>query len=636
IAILAVLIYHFTPSLLPGGFLGVDVVFVVSGFLMTTLLLRELHTHGRINLGQFWLRRARRLVPALVVVVVLSVAAARVIGGDLLVSIGRQTLGALTFSTNWLEIGAGASYFSATAPLLFVNFWSLAVEEQFYLLWPFGLILTVALARSTRGRLGVTLGIAAASALAMAVLFVPGQDASRVYYGTDTHVFSLMVGVALALAWAGPERAWLHTAWWRRWRGLSTLTALATLVLLMITLDELSSWTFRGGIALAALATVVLIAGLLESPSPWRAAMRLRPLHWLGVRSYGIYLWHWPVLVMALAVFPVAPGSAASAAVLTCALLATLGIAALSYTFIETPIRRHGFVAPLHRSADWLRTPWQQSPAPRLIAGGLAAVVLLMIAAVLTAPDKSSTQRQIESAEAALGAQPDSPGSGTDELGAQAAEEARLSPAAALLGIAAVQRGVQDQVEPESAAPSAADDSAWDYTKDDDGLLVPDGEELTLIGDSLVVTSSDGVRDRFPGATFVAKSNRQWKDADGVLQDALDQDLVRDNVVVHLGTNAGVDEEALRDLLDTLGPDRRVVVMDLYLRSSFTNDSNKIIAQVAADYPQVVVGQWNAAAGNNTQALQADAIHPDIDGMYLYAEVVAESFDALARSQAAD
>ncbi|CAN5362797.1 acyltransferase family protein [soil metagenome] len=631
IAILAVLVYHFTPSLLPGGFLGVDVFFVVSGFLITTLLLRELHQHGRIHLGQFWLRRARRLVPALVVVVVLSVAAARVIGGDLLVSIGRQTLGALTFSTNWLEIGAGASYFSATSPLLFVNFWSLAVEEQFYLLWPFGLILTVALTRGTRGRLGVTLGIAAASALAMAVLFVPGQDASRVYYGTDTHAFSLMVGVSLALAWAGPERAWLHTHWWKRWRGLSVTAAFATLIALMATLDDLSSWTFRGGILLAALASVVLIAGLLESGSAWRVAMGVRPLTWLGRRSYGIYLWHWPVLVIALALFPVAPGSAGSGLLLSAALLATLVIAALSYTFVETPIRRHGFLAPLRRSGAWLATPWQQSRTPRLIATALAVVLVLMVAAVLTAPDKSAVQRQIESAQADLEA-PAEPN--VDQGSRSAAADMAGSPAAVLAGVTALRQAAQGGDVPAAASEEGGSpDGNEDYRKDADGLLVPDGEALTVIGDSLVVTSADGVSYRFPDTNYVAASNRQWKDANEMLEDAVAKGLVRDNVVVHLGTNAGVDEAALREFLDALGPNRRVVVMNLYVRASFTPESNKVIATVAGDYPLVVVGDWNAAAGDNTPALQSDAIHPDIEGMHIYAEVVAKSFDALARGQ---
>ena len=623
LAIVAVLTYHFTPSVLPGGFLGVDVFFVVSGFLITTLLLRELHERGRLDLRGFWLRRARRLLPALVVVVVVSVAAARLIGGDLLVAMGRQTLGALTFSTNWLEIAAGASYFSATAPLLFVNFWSLAVEEQFYLLWPFGLVLTVALARSTRTRLGVVLGLALASATAMAVIYEPGQDASRVYYGTDTHAFSLMFGTALALAWAGPERAWLHTAWWRRWRGLSVAAAFAVLLLLMFTMSDLSSWTFRGGIVLGAAATAVLIAGLLEQGGPWRSLMELRPLTWLGRRCYGIYLWHWPVLMMALALFPVAPGTPASTVLLTSALLVTVALAALSFTWVETPIRRRGFREPLRRCLAWLSTPWQVSRAPRLIAGVLTLLLVLMVAAVVTAPDKSATQRQIESSQAQLEREPTS--------------SASARQAGAALSVAEAAREAEGATpSPERSADEdqqRSQDDDWGYRQDDEGLLVPPGSQTTAIGDSLIVTSADGLTERFPRISYLAQSNRQWKDATGVLDEALEQGLVRDNVVVHFGTNAGVEEQQLRDFLDQLGPQRRVVLMNLYGRLGFTESSNATIARVAKDYPLSTVGDWNAAASAHPKTLQADGIHPDIEGMHVYAEVVATSFDSLARSQ---
>ena len=217
LAIGAVLVYHLDPSWLLGGFLGVDVFFVVSGFLITTLLQREALAHGRIAFGRFWTRRARRLIPALVVCVVVSTVAARVAHHDLVVHIGRQILGALTFSTNWVETAAGSSYFDQTAPQLFMSFWSLAVEEQFYLVWPLvvAVIMTTTLLRGRRVAvgLGVSLGVALLSTALMALLYVPGEDATRVYYGTDTHVMGLMLGAALAFAWSSSWRTRYASVW---------------------------------------------------------------------------------------------------------------------------------------------------------------------------------------------------------------------------------------------------------------------------------------------------------------------------------------------------------------------------------------------------------------------------------------
>lgn len=654
LAVIGVLLFHFLPATLPGGFLGVDVFFVVSGFLITTLLLREIDRSGRIDLPTFWRRRARRLLPPLLLVVVVSVSVARLVGGDLLVGIGRQTLGALTFTSNWLEIAAGASYFQSTSPILFVNFWSLAVEEQFYLLWPLTLVLVLACTRSTRQRLLAVGAVGLLSAVLMAGLFTAGEDATRVYYGTDTHLVGLMAGAVLALAWADPRhRAGLRTPRWRRARGWAVLGALLTLAALMRWSSDDSALTFRGGIALASLATVVLIAGLLESPSPWRRIMSLPPLTWVGERSYAIYLWHWPVLVIAGTLVPYAVGTTRATWVLLGALAVTLVLSELSLRLLERPVRRLGIRASVRALGAWLTTPWERSRTPRIVAGGLALLLVGTIVALATAPEKSATQRQIEESQARIGGSVDGSADGgagdSDSSGAEQELPADLvrdsAGAGAAVGLVeeeAEQDAAEDGDDEGEGSPEDGTDGEQQadadgtevrgstFTPDEDGLLVPSGEQLIAIGDSLVVTSSDGLTFRFPGISFLAQSNRQWGDAEPVLVEALDSGSVRDNVVLHLGTNAGVDEDGLRAALEALGPDRNVVVMDLYVQSSFTAPSNETIREVVAEYPNAVVGEWNAAISERPEVLQTDQVHPDIDGMHVYAEVVARAFDELA------
>ncbi|MEE6297276.1 acyltransferase family protein [Georgenia wangjunii] len=581
LAIVAVLVYHLRPTSLPGGFLGVDVFFVLSGFLITTLLLREMRTRGRLDLPRFWVRRARRLLPALVTVVAVSVSAAALVGGDLLVNIGRQALGALTFSNNWLEIGAGSSYFARTSPLLFVNFWSLAVEEQFYLLWPVLLVLVLAFTATVRQRVAAALTAAALSAGAMALLFTPGEDATRVYYGTDTHLFGLMIGVALAFAWGAPG-GWLRSAWWRRLRGLAALAALAGLIALMLGLREDLTGTFRGGILAACLLTAVLIAALLGPSSTFQRLMRIPALEWVGQRSYGIYLWHWPVILIVTEALPATTyDSGWSWTVRGLALVLTLVISAASYRWVEMPVREAGFRASAAAAGRALAGP--RSRGPRIAA----AVVVILLAgsavAIATAPTSSRTQAQIEAGESIVAA-------------SEAAEAAS------------------------AAAPAADLDTS-----------MPTGEEITAFGDSIVVTSAHGLTDRFPGIALDAESNRQWPAGRAAVEAQVAAGTVRRAVVLDFGTNAGVREpDVVRATLDALGPERMVVVVNLYGGSYWVPEANATLADVVAEYPNVIIADWYSAIDAVPHMLQSDGIHPDIDGGLLYADVVADAFAELS------
>ena len=637
LAIIAVLIFHLRPASLPGGYLGVDVFFVISGFLITTLLARELRKNHKIDLKRFWTRRARRLIPALVVVVTASTTLALFAGDDLLVNIGRQVVGALTFSNNWLEIGAGSSYFNQTSPVLFVNFWSLAVEEQFYLFWPFIFIVIMATTRTGRQRIGIVLGIALASALLMAVLFTPGQDSTRVYYGTDTHLFGLMIGAALAFSAASQSWNLLHTSWWQRYRVLAAGVALIGLVGLMLWMDPTTSIAYRGGIACASLLTATMLAALPGTTNPFSRFFSIPVLEWVGARSYGIYLWHWPVILLVTAFLPRAlPDSPAGWVNRLLALVLTLAVAAASYRWIENPIRELGFRATGRRVVAALAVPGRFTP-PRLVAAGTAVSLVLFGVALATAPDRSQVEMQMDQAAELLGGSSSvqQAGSGVANVSvlgsAGAADGTAAAPGEAAGGDPAAPEGEAADGVSADATADAGDAPTADATADPNAALVPAGEDISGIGDSMMYVAAPGLSSVFPGITLDAKSNRQWPAVLEAIRTGVQAGTVRDAVVISAGTNAGArDPGVIREALDLLGPGRRVVLVNIFGSSLWVPESNANLEAVAAEYPNVVVADWNGTISQHLDRLQPDQTHPDMDGMYLYAQVVRDAFVELA------
>ncbi len=618
LAIAGVLVYHLSASWLPGGFLGVDVFFVVSGFLITTLLVREHHRTGRIALGEFWVRRARRLLPALLLCVLTSVLIARLVSQDLLVDVGRQMVGALTFSTNWLEVTAGTSYFDQTAPQLFMNFWSLAVEEQFYLAWPLltlGLLLV-----SSRIRVGAALTIGAASTVLMAVLFTPGTDATRVYYGTDTHVMGLMAGAALAFAWASPQLAmWVAPSLWGRPGRYAVPLAGVVLLAEMALLDEQSSLTFRGGIAVATLATAVLVMGVIERRPDGVTALQRVVRHpvatWVGARSYSIYLWHWPVILLVALDNPSAPGTMSHLLTRVWCVLVTLALADLTYRFVEAPFRSLGFrgvASSLRASATSLTRRGKQ-----VVAGVVAGVAVVTAVVVVTAPDMSETARMLAANEAAA------------ESDAQS-EAPSGSPSAAPSGGSAgsgVPTG--SAVNPSANASAPPTGSAGVASAVTASFTMPSGPEIDAYGDSIMVGSLQALRYYFPGIRIDAKSNRRW--SDGLTEVTARGEGNRRAVILAFGTNAGVDAEAVDKVLDALGPKRMVVLVNVMGPFARIDSDNATLDLVARGRPNVVVANWADAIRAHPEQVQSDRVHPTIKGAHLFSKTVRQALADLSQ-----
>src|SRR5215204_6186817 len=372
LAVIAVLLYHAGLPWIPGGFLGVEVFFVISGYLITALLLAEWRRLGRVDLKAFWLGRARRLLPALYLVLVVTLAYAVVFLPGEVAGLRGDVLAALGYVTNWYLVLGHESYFEAIGrPSLLKHLWSLAVEEQFYLLWPLVFWFGVSFG-ATRWRqrrvLVVALGGAAISVALMAILFVPGVDPSRLYYGTDTRATGLLVGAALAIVWSPNPRttrdscptnrrlllegvrqggSWarsigrLRRQWgWTlpMWLDVIGLGALGALMLFCLRLGEFQPFLYRGGLAAVSIATAVLIMAIAHPYTHLGGSGLLGwgPLRWIGERSYGIYLWHWPVFMVTRPQLDV-PFDGLS--LLAVRLGVTVLLADLSYRYVENSIR---------------------------------------------------------------------------------------------------------------------------------------------------------------------------------------------------------------------------------------------------------------------------------------------------------
>jgi peptidoglycan/LPS O-acetylase OafA/YrhL/CubicO group peptidase (beta-lactamase class C family) len=369
-AVVAVLLYHAGYDV-SGGYLGVESFFVLSGFLITTLLMADQRQHGRIRIGEFWIRRARRLLPALIVTLLGTLLLSAVLLPGELQRLGADTLAALLYVMNWKLIIAQQAYFDPLSrPSLIQHLWSLAIEEQFYLLWPLACAAGLRLLRPAGFRAAV-LAAALASSLLMAAMYDAGTEISRIYYGTDTRASALLIGAALALIWTHDRRQSPKRRWYTALEGAGVL-ALAIVLASYIWLQEQHPLLYLGGFQLVAVATAIVItATTAPGARLLPALLEARPLRWLGRRSYSLYLWHWPIFLL-IAPEAVEPWPRWSVDMLRMGL--TVVLAAASYRFVEQPVRTHGFAGAwaLLRSTpprDLARSVLRAAtPAPALCA----------------------------------------------------------------------------------------------------------------------------------------------------------------------------------------------------------------------------------------------------------------------------
>ena len=630
LAVLAVIGFHEGASELPGGFLGVDVFFVLSGFLITDLLVARYTGTGRLDPARFWARRARRLLPALAVMLVVVTAAAAVIEPAQRGPLRLALLAAATYTSNWYQILHHVSYFAAVgqfgAPPPLDHLWSLAIEEQFYLLWPVLLWLVVVRLPGRRARVAVALTGAAVSALAMTVQYTPGGDPSAVYYGTDTHASALLIGAALALAWP-----------------LRTLTAappvlarrieaagLAGLVVLAWAAGHFSGRdpaVYPAGLLLAALAAAALVAaaagqGLIAAVTGWR------PLRWVGIRSYGIYLWHWPVIALGTAL--AAPG-AVSPWLWPVEIAVTIALAAASWRYVETPILRDGLRAAVRH---WLalvaqagrRPGRQRRPAaatsgravPVTVAAATALAVVLAgygLARPAASAEPSGLLQQVADGQRVIAA----------SQATQAAGYTRPAASAQASGSAGTPRPSGSPAASPGASSSPPAASLHACRRGPHGVA---GGQVTAVGDSVMLASATALERILPGVYIDAKLDRQMSAGLAAIHNLAAAGRLRPLVVIGLGTNGDVTTAQLRLLHRLIGPGRELVLVNTFGPESWEHEVNGALAAAARHFRHTELADWYQAIAARTGLLWPDGIHPRPAGATLYAHVVIKALKA--------
>lgn len=395
LAVALVIVFHLGLTGFKGGLLGVGIFFTLSGYLITGLLISGWQRRGGWGLGTFWLRRARRLLPAVIVVLATSMVVVAITDPADLARRAVEALAALVYVANWHTIATGGSYFvqvHGSGP--FEHLWSLSVEEQFYLIWPLLLVLLVAL---TRARLkliaAITAVLAAVSFVALGLLAHPGVDNTRAYEGTDTRAGGLLIGAFLAIALMNAGGLARHE---RRYRAVLEAAGLGGLVgigWLVTQTDQATIATYRWGLLLLSVCAAAVLAAVAHPNTLLGKAFGIAPLRWVGERSYGLYLWHLPVIVFTpqdvLATQPVVRG--------LIQVLVMVGLAAASWHFIEDPIRTHGLLGALRAGGAFVQRPGSapnSRRSPGLALGASVFVPLAVLAMLLprALPRESASQ----------------------------------------------------------------------------------------------------------------------------------------------------------------------------------------------------------------------------------------------------
>lgn len=590
LAVLGVIIYHLLPTTLPGGYLGVPLFLLISGYFVTLQLVRQMDQTGGIQLTKFYLKRLRRLYPVLIVMLTVTTAYITLFARDLLHNIKSTIATNLLWVYNWWEIGHGQSYFdrfNGESP--FTHLWTLGVEAQFYFLWPLILFMLFLILRK-RSKIKWTVFIlAAASAVEMALLFDP-QNINRVYYGTDTRAFSLLLGSWLALCWPIDRLNASLTAHAARILDGVGIGALLITLLGFFTLPGQSSWTYRGGMFFNSLIGMILIATVVHPGSHMNRWLTNPFFTWIGQRSYGIYVYQLPVMVFYERVVEIGRHPVINALV-ECLLI--LAISEFSYRLVEQPLAHYQWrylPASIRHWIDFKMHDWHQ-----WLKVGPVVIICFIALCGLMLPSKPAKKSAVQTR----------------------IEKSRQATAAKNKQIA---KGKTAKVNVNSKSLQKK------YGLTSNQLKAASELKVTAIGDSVMADASQDIQEIMPHAYVDAEVGRQGSATPAVIKDLKAKGQLQKNVILNLGTNGAMDSQTINDILTAIGKDHQVYWITPHVP---TRDWEQTVCdqikQAAKQNANVHVIDWNQAANGHAEWFAQDKVHMNEQGNAYFTRLIVKT-----------
>ncbi|EGQ2799842.1 acetyltransferase [Staphylococcus pseudintermedius] len=559
VAVIAIIIYHLNPQWLSGGFLGVDTFFVISGYLITSLLLTEYHNTGKIKLMSFWLRRVKRLIPAVLFLVMGVIVLSLIFMPTEIQKVRADSIAAIFYVSNWWYIMQNVDYFEQFAVQPLKHLWSLAIEEQFYLVFPIVLLSLLSFIRRLKSIRIIFLILLVISMIAMMVLYVPNENVARVYFGTDTRIQTLLMGVLLALVWPPFQLKAKVNRQMRTMIDTAGVVGLAILFICFKFVSETNSILYYGGFFLISTVTLLVIASSVHPSGYFAKFLGNKVFTFIGSRSYSLYLWHYPIIVLIHHQF--VQGQIPPLVYVVEILLMVL-MAEFSYKFIEQPFRKEGFnIFAFNHLKNWrsqkvLRT-W-------LVIILLIPTLLVMVGGFNRFAQKNSTRvTEVNTEE-------------IDKLITQPLPLPQLK----IDGF--VVKGNKQKY------------ASW---------------KPLLIGDSVMVDIGDDFRSFVPKADINGKVGRQLVEATSLAKRQYQSYRDKNDIVVlELGTNGDFTEEQLNSLLEQFG-EADIYLVNTRVPRSYESHVNQVLAKAAKKRANVTLVDWYSRSENHTEYFAPDGIH---------------------------